>query len=152
VPVAGAILMSIARPRRARGRNGTHVLIVSHDAAVRAHLPAMLRSKGLDVTVVGDAFEALAVLAQPGSSAASTALAIVDTYLPGLSGWDLLRYLRISLPGTALLRLDVAGTDASMELAQLGVPAITKPVRPSELLRMVRRLLTISRERRRSGG
>ncbi|MGH7518591.1 MAG: response regulator [Gemmatimonadales bacterium] len=134
--------MSVSKPGRSRGRNRTRVLVVSHDAIVRAEIQRTLRAQGLDVTAVGDAFEALAALARLNGSAASIRIAIVDTYLPGFSGWDLLRYLRISLPGTPLLRLEVAGTDVPLEFATLDVSVLTKPVRPSGLLSAMRRLLT----------
>jgi CheY-like chemotaxis protein len=142
--------MSVSKPGRSRGRNRTRVLVVSPDAIVRAEVHRTLRAQGLDVTAVGDAFEALAALARLNGSAASTKIAIVDTHLPGFSGWDLLRYLRISLPGTSLLRLDVAGTDVPIEFASLDVSVLTKPVRPADLLRTVQKLLVRHRERHRS--
>ena len=139
--VAGAVLMSVSDPGRSRGRNRTRVLVVSHDAIVRAEIQRTLRAQGLDVTALGDGFEALAALARLNGSAASTGVAIVDTHLPGFSGWDLLRYLRITLPGIRLLRLEVTGTDVPIELASLDVPVLTKPVRPYCLRRAVWKLL-----------
>jgi len=142
--------MSVSKPGRSRGRNRTRVLVVSHDAIVRAEVPRTLRTQGLDVIAVGDAFEALAALARLNGSAASTGVAIVDTHLPGFSGWDLLRYLRISLPGTSLLRLEVFGTGVPLEFTRLDVAVLTKPVQRSDLLRTVRKLLIRHRERHRS--
>ncbi len=110
----------------------------------------MLRAQGLDVAAVGDAFEALAALARLNGSGASTKIAIVDTHLPGFSGWDLLRYLGISLPGTSLLRLEVLGTDVPVEFARPDVAVLTKPVQRSDLLRTVHKLLARHRERHRS--
>jgi CheY-like chemotaxis protein len=113
--------MSVAKPGRSRGRSRTRVLVVSYDAIASATIRKTLSAQGLAITAVGDAFEALAALARLNGSAASTGVAIVDTHLPGLSGCDLLTFLRIWLPGTSLLRLEVVGTDVPIEIARLGV-------------------------------
>lgn len=129
--------MSVARPGP-RGRTRARVLIVSHDATVRGHLHRTLQARGLHVSTVGDPFDALAAL--PGTTA-SIDVAIVDTHLPGLSGWDVLTYLRIASPGTSLVRLQSLGTEVPTEFAGLDVSVLTKPVQSAELLRAVGTLL-----------
>jgi DNA-binding response OmpR family regulator len=137
--------MSVATPGRSRGRNRTRVLVVSSDASARTEISRALGAQDLDVTAVEDAFAALAALARLNGSAPATGVAIVDTHLPGLSGWDLLRHLRIWLPETPLLRLEVAGTDVPLEGARLGIAVMAKPVRPPDLLLAVRTLLATPR-------
>jgi DNA-binding response OmpR family regulator len=137
--------MSVVTPGRSRGRNRTRVLVVSSDASVRAEISRALGAQDLDVTAVEDAFAALAGLARLNGSAGSTGVAIVDTHLPGLSGWDLLRHLRIWLPGTPLIRLEVRGTEVPLEGARLRIPVITRPVRLPDLLLAVRTLLATPR-------
>ena len=84
----------------------------------------------------------LAALAELNGTAGSLAVAVVDTHLPGLSGWDLLTFLRITSPETSLLRLQTSGTEVPPEFARLGVSVLTKPVQPGDLIRAVGRLLT----------
>ena len=110
------------------------VLVVDDEAPIRANIAATLSPMGLRVLLAEDGFEALGLLDE------AIDLAIVDTQMPGMHGFDLVRALRIRQPRVRVLLLaprgqhepppDVPGWQP--------VPALAKPFTPAALLAQVR--------------
>ncbi len=114
------------------------VVAVDDDEQLRRLLEQSLAREGFDVTTVSNAESALAVVAT-----ASPDLLIVDLYLPGMSGLDLLQELRahdVAIPtilltgeqseGTRVMGLDLGADDY-----------VVKPFSARELAARVRAIL-----------
>lgn len=65
------------------------VLVVDDEAPIRAKITAILTPMGLRVLLAEDGFKALDLLKE------AVDLSIVDTQMPGMHGFDLVRALRI---------------------------------------------------------
>ena len=70
-----------------------HILVVEDDPATRLLFAAVLRRHHLDCTTVGDAESALAALHELRFDAV-----LLDVQLPGISGVDVLREMRRTMP------------------------------------------------------
>jgi len=75
------------------------VLVVDDEAPNRANITAILSPVGRRVLLAEDGFKALGLLGE------AVDLAIVDTQMPGMHGFDLIRALRIRQPQMRVLLL-----------------------------------------------
>jgi CheY-like chemotaxis protein len=126
------------RPRPARAPRGTEtVLVVEDEAAVRELVTTALRGAGYRVLAAADGQDALALLTR---GAADVDLVLTDVVLPGMDGRDLERRIRLEWP-----RLPVAFmsgyVQVEAEAGGLPGPFIAKPMSPSAIANLVRRLL-----------
>jgi len=76
-------------PAQPRGRGGLRVLVVDDEEYVRDLLIDILGREGCEVTAVGEGREALQLFESREFDAVMT-----DVGLPGMSGWELARYVR----------------------------------------------------------
>jgi CheY-like chemotaxis protein len=123
-------------------------LIIDDDASTRFVLSATLRDLGLDVTAIDDGAEAPELVQHQHFD-----LLLVDLYMPGMNGFELLRQIRHDLPrreakyGTSqavpVVVISGEAQHASIENAKrLGASAyLVKPVDIEELAQTVRRVL-----------
>ena len=113
------------------------ILVVDDEAPIRANIAAMLRPMGVRVLLAEDGFKALGLLEE------AVDLAIVDTQMPGMHGFDLVRALRIRQPRVRVLLLAPRGQaePPSEPPSWRPVPALAKPFTAAALLAQVRRVL-----------
>lgn len=115
------------------------VLVVEDEQKIRELLALILEESGLKVLLAVDAVEADRIWnAHPEID-----LVITDIRLPGASGIDLVALLRFRKPELkALFMSGYTTTSSDVQGDRMaGIPFITKPFVPSELLFHVRRLL-----------
>ena len=113
------------------------VLVVDDDAPLRELVRTLLERAGFGVHEAASAEEALALDFEPGA-------AVIDVRLPGVSGYELCRDLRIRF-GDALPIIFMSGTrtEGLDRVAGLLIGAddyLVKPFEPEELLGRLRRL------------
>jgi DNA-binding response OmpR family regulator len=118
------------------------ILIVEDDDALRALLVRILELAGHGTVAVDDADQAIAQLAR-GSFGAI----VLDNGLPGMTGCELLAYLRTREPPELLPAVLVTG-DALLSTRalwlELGAPDyLTKPFEPDELVARVEAALSV---------
>ena len=107
------------------------MLLVDDDVVFRQRLAAALASRGIEVRTAGDAAEAMAL-----ARAESPEWALVDLRMPGGSGLDLVRELKVLDPATQVVVLTGYGSIATaMEAVRLGARHyLTKPEDVDEIL------------------
>jgi DNA-binding response OmpR family regulator len=109
---------------------------VDDEAPIRALLGRALREEGYEVAAVTDG--------KAGLNAAKTAakpydLVITNSYMPHLTGEQLIAHLQQLFPSLPILHLD--DLSRQLDLGGLGVPSLKKPFSLDDLLGEVRRLL-----------
>ena len=99
----------------------------------RALTAFALRKKGFHVVEAKDGFEAIGVLLRV---AGALALLVVDTEMPGVHGWEVIRLAGSKAPQARILRLGRPDDQApgTEYLAFQAVPALRKPFTEAELL------------------
>jgi CheY-like chemotaxis protein len=121
---------------QARWRRARTVLVVDDDRSYRAMIGQVLEALGADVLEAGDGYQGIGFLCRRGPG---IALLIVDSQMPGLHGWDVIRYARMKAPTLRVLRLgcprDPVPGPAYEGLEML--PALAKPFTPSALVAML---------------
>jgi DNA-binding response OmpR family regulator len=123
---------------------GKRVLIVEDDAAIIELLRFLLEQEGLEVEVAHDGLEALDKM-----ETFSPDLVLLDLRLPKLEGMDVLWEMRQN-PRWSNVPVVVVSVDSSPQTMlqgwRLGVDSyFIKPFDPDELIRVVRRILSVSR-------
>ena len=110
------------------------ILLVDDDEVLRERLATAIRSRGYEVPTAGSSDEALREAAKD-----SPELAVLDLKMPGRSGLELLREIRLHDPATEVLILTGYGSIATaVEATKLGaVGYVPKPVDADEILRRV---------------
>lgn len=90
------------------------ILVLDDNPADRTLMAEFLRHRGFRVLEAGLAVEVAALTAP-----VAPALLVIDIFLPGLSGADLIRQLRgtAAFAGTPMLAVSAEGTDAVRRLA-----------------------------------
>jgi len=107
------------------------VLIVEDDPAQRAMLLELISLWGYRTVAVGSAEEAEALLEQAGA----LDIAVVDVFLPGESGVQLITRLRERFPDSVLIGISALSTAATARRCK-GIGAdlfIGKPLEPARL-------------------
>ncbi|MNN12533.1 Transcriptional regulatory protein BaeR [compost metagenome] len=138
--------MPVARPRRVREAPlpaHARVLIVDDRQSHRAVLRGFLSPLGLAVQEVG---EGAAVL--PQVRAWHPQLVLLDLNLPDASGWDLCREIRAlaDAPQVVIVSANAHENTEEARLLHGYLGFVSKPVRESELIDMVRHALTLPAE------
>ncbi len=135
-PVSGPNAAAEMSPRR-------KVFIVDDDASIREALSALLVEEGYSVTAFASCEAFLA-----GFQPERDACLLVDAYLPGMSGVELLRKLRTD--GQHLPAIMITGdSDVSIAVEAMkagAVDFIEKPVGREELVASLARALELSRD------
>lgn len=125
------------------GRPAPHVYVVDDDDAVRGVLREVLEAEGVTVE---DFASCEAFLAAP--RARGEACLLIDAYLPGMSGLDLLA--RLAASGHALPSIMITGnSDVPMAVKAMRAGAsdfIEKPVGRGELIAAIERALDQARD------
>src|ERR1051326_2834077 len=120
------------------------VLIVDDEEVLRDVLETVLRREGFDVVLAASGEEALSVL--DGDTDADVDLVILDVMLPGISGIDTLRAIRIATP-------PFSSIDGAIEAMKHGAfHYIPKPFKNEEVILTVNKALEqrrLSRENER---
>ncbi|MGA7237889.1 MAG: sigma-54 dependent transcriptional regulator [Bryobacteraceae bacterium] len=114
------------------------ILIVEDDGGLRQVIHIQLEREGYEISSVSSAEEGLAVLEKSPHH-----LVITDLGLPGMSGIDLLKRIRVEYPETAIILMTAFGTvQTAIEAMKAGAyDYITKPIHPFELKELVKRSL-----------
>lgn len=133
---ARAVARRVALEARLRVQPPGHVLVVEDEPDQAAYLRALLSAAGYDVTVCADGRQLEAVLAE-----APPDVVLMDVLLPGVDGFDLVRYLRQDeryrlLPVLFVTAVGHPGSELAAERAG-GDDVIVKPVSPAVLLTKV---------------
>lgn len=112
------------------------VLVVEDDPAQRAMLVELISLWGYRTVAVGSAEEAAALLEQAGA----LDIAVVDVFLPGESGVQLITRLRERFPDSVLIGISALSTAATARRCK-GIGAdlfIGKPLEPARLAEALR--------------
>jgi two-component system, NtrC family, response regulator len=114
------------------------ILVVEDDDSLRRVTQAQLEKCGYQTAAAADVPEALEILAREPRD-----LVITDLNLPGISGLELLKRMRIEYPETSVVLVTAYGTiETAVEAMKAGAyDYITKPVHPDELRAVVNRVL-----------
>ena len=123
---------------------GKRVLVVEDDAAIIELLRFLLEQEGLEVEVAQDGLEALDKM-----GVWSPDLVLLDLRLPKLEGMDVLWEMRQN-PKWSNIPVIIISVDSSPQTMlqgwRLGVDSyFIKPFDPDELIRVVRRIISMSR-------
>jgi two-component system CheB/CheR fusion protein len=129
------------QPDRAQGRST--IYIVDDDATIREALRDLLEAEGRDVEGFGDC-EAFLAAYQPGREACL----LIDAYLPGIDGIELLRQLKTG--GHHLPAIMITGSSAvpmAVEAMKVGaIDFLEKPVDRVALFASIDRALDLARD------
>jgi DNA-binding NtrC family response regulator len=114
------------------------ILVVDDDESLRRVTQVQLEDEGYTVVTAANGDEALAILARKPQD-----LVITDLSMPGMSGVDLLRKIRLDYPDTVVVLVTAFGTvESAVEAMKLGAyDYITKPIKPDSLRHVVARAL-----------
>jgi two-component system, chemotaxis family, CheB/CheR fusion protein len=130
-------------PGPVAARSGPTVYIVDDDAAVRSALRELLEFEGRCVEDFSDC-ESFIAAYRPGGEACL----LIDAYLPGIDGIELLRQLKNA--GHHLPAIMITGNSAvpmAVEAMKVGaIDFLEKPVRRAELFASIDRALDLSRD------
>ena len=126
------------------------ILIVDDEEVLRDVLDAVLRREGFEVAMAASGEEALSVLDEDDS----IDLVILDIMLPGISGIDTLRAIRISNPSLPVIIITAfSSIDGAIEAMKHGAfHYIPKPFKNEEVILTVNKALEqkrLSRENER---
>jgi two-component system CheB/CheR fusion protein len=142
---SGVSLTAATRPQDDvdPGLNGSTIFIVDDNEEVSAAIRAVVEGDGGQAEAYATS-EAFAAGYRPGR----TACLLIDAYLPGMNGLDMLRHLRDQ--GDAIPAIMITGnSDVSMAVQAMKAGAadfIEKPVSAAELLASIKHALGHARE------
>jgi two-component system NtrC family response regulator len=114
------------------------ILLVDDDESLRRVTQVQLEQAGFQTTTAADAVEALKIFEKSPPD-----LVITDLKMPGMSGLELLRRIRVTHPDMIVVMLTAFGSvDTAVEAMKAGAyDYITKPVHAEELELVARRSL-----------
>jgi len=125
------------------------ILLLDDDVVTLSILESVLTGAGFTCATIADPRQALSVV----RTRSDIALVLSDIYMPDISGLQFVEQLKsldLSWPAPAVLLLTAQPTlQSAVDALRLGaVDFLTKPVRPSELVRVVTRVMErVERER-----
>jgi two-component system, OmpR family, phosphate regulon response regulator OmpR len=129
-----------ANPVRAKPRpsdDAAHILLVDDDRRIRDLLSRFLANEGYRVTTAMSANDARSKLAGLHFD-----LLILDVMMPGETGFDLARSLRVSSPVPIIMLTARAEAEARIEGLQIGADDyVAKPFEPRELVLRIANIL-----------
>ena len=110
------------------------VLVVDDQANVRTMISIVLRINGFDIVEAESAAAAVKLFGESGFD-----LAIVDIFLQGTNGSDLIAALRARAPGLPVVAISgMTALDFLPETPELSdVVCLQKPFRPPDLMRAI---------------
>ena len=113
-------------------------LVVDDDGLSRSLAAGTLAAAGFQVLQARDGFHAVAILSR---RAGDIALAVVDTEMPGLHGWEVIRFARRKAPRIRVVRLGRREDSApGAEYRSLeSLPSLSKPFTSATLLASIGR-------------
>lgn len=116
--------------------NTGRILIVEDDDNLRQVIHIQLEREGYETRSAASAEEAIPILEK-----SSHHLVLTDLNLPGVSGIELLKRVRMDYPETAVIVMTAFGTvQTAVEAMKAGAyDYITKPIHPYELAALVKR-------------
>jgi DNA-binding response OmpR family regulator len=118
------------------GKNGLPsrptVLVIDDDPRCRAAIADTLQCHGCDTLEASDGFQGISLLSQRGRE---LDLLLVDTEMPGVHGWEVIRFASRVAPRLRIVRLgrheDLV--PAAEYSGFQSLPVLRKPFTPSEL-------------------
>ena len=121
---------------------GENILIVDDERAIQASLKGVLEDEGYRVWAVGDAVQALAKIGEDPPD-----LAVLDIWMPGMDGLDLLAEIKKARPEVAVIMISGHGTiETAVKATKLGAyDFIEKPLSLEKTLLAVARALEHTR-------
>jgi DNA-binding response OmpR family regulator len=134
------------------GKNGLHsrptVLLIDDDPRCRVSVARILQDHGWEILEASDGFQGIGVLSRRGRE---LDLLLVDTEMPGVHGWEVIRFASRVVPKLRVVRLgrldDVVPAAEYTGFQRL--PVLEKPFTPSELRAQVAGRVVRRRARRR---
>jgi two-component system, cell cycle sensor histidine kinase and response regulator CckA len=111
--------------------NGHLVLVVDDDFRIRFYVKTILQSARFRVLEAGDGLEALELFR---ASRDRIALVITDIRMPGMSGSELAKHLRLDCPGIPLIFVSGEPAPVDTNDSTNGFLFIEKPFAPKTLL------------------
>ena len=114
------------------------IMVVDHDEGMRVVLGALLESAGFRVTEAETGETALTLAGE-----ARPQLALVDVFLPGLSGYEVCHRLKTQF-GVPVVLVSRSSRQSLDQVAGMFIGAdacVSKPFLPDDLLDRVRRLV-----------
>lgn len=114
------------------------ILVVEDERVTRHLLSKVLADAGYDVTIAADGEAALAAV-----RAATFELMLLDIWMPGMSGLEVLAAMRAEQRGPKTIVMTSDGTPETVVRAvrDQAYHYVSKPVKPEELLELVRNTL-----------
>ena len=114
------------------------VLVVDDETVVRVGIARALERQGMRVRTAADGEQALEAMAEE-----PFAIVLLDIKMPGMSGLEVLRHIRVDYPGTAVVMITGYPTmDSAIECLKLGaVDYLAKPFSDDELLISVQKAI-----------
>ncbi len=117
----------------------TTILVVEDELRIREVLQRVLSDEGYDVLISGVPEQALDMVGRPDGH---VDLVITDVLMPGMSGPELAREIRVRAPAVKLLYMSGYAGGELQDLGSLEtIPFLEKPFRTEALLTIVRDLL-----------
>jgi len=115
------------------------VLVVDDQADVRTIISIVLRIHHFEIVEAENAAAALKLFEESSFGEASFDLAIVDIFLQGTNGSDLITTLRTRMPGLPVIAISgMTALDFLSETPELSdVVCLQKPFRPPDLMRAI---------------
>ncbi len=128
-------------PQELSGEGNNRILIIDDEAAVARSIGRVLRSGGYATTIATDGFQGGSLLMKQ-----QPALVTLDLRMPGISGYDVLKFIRTT-PETAATRVIVISALDPLSLQRAldeGADAVlAKPFDNQQLINLVRDLLPL---------
>jgi CheY-like chemotaxis protein len=122
--------------------SGLSVIVVDDNEASRSMVDETLRSRGMRVTTVATGAQALEAVQQAHDSGEPFALAVIDSSLPDIVGFEVASAIREPVPLVGSILMMISGSSRRIEAErcrELGIGAyLVKPIKQQALLDSVR--------------
>jgi DNA-binding response OmpR family regulator len=126
------------KPRQRSAKGAARILLVDDDRSTRHLMALQLKRAGFAVETAGDGVSALERLRQSPFE-----LVLLDVWMPGMDGLELLARLRDvpSTPKVVVMTADDTSETLLRAVRERAYRYVTKPVEPKELVEVVRAVL-----------